>query len=196
IHIYPSFSTGIDDPIDLSPKGTGYSTIVRNNIIIKTHKRTKDPGGTGYALINYLPETHTFVLENNCLHKNSAGNYKNCTSTTDIYVDPLFANQKIHDYHLKSTGGRWNGKTWVKDFMSSPCIDAGCPYSNYSNEPEPNGNRTNIGRFGNTEYASNSGVMPGYVMWWDQAFSSEWRVFRLLLRLFFRFCFNTLNTIY
>jgi hypothetical protein len=196
IHIYPSFSTGINDPIDLSPKGTGYTTIVRNNIIIKTHKRTKDPDGTGYALINYLPETHTFVLENNCLHKNSAGNYKNCTSTKDIYVDPLFANQKVHDYHLKSTGGRWNGKTWVKDFMSSPCIDAGCPYSNYSNEPEPNGNRTNIGRFGNTEYASNSGVMPGYVMWWDQAFSSEWRVFRLLLRLFFRFCFNILNTIY
>ena len=56
-------------PSDYSPKG-GYTTIVRNNIIVNTQKRTKDPSGTGYAVINYLPETHTFVLENNCLYNN------------------------------------------------------------------------------------------------------------------------------
>lgn len=35
---------------------------------------------------------------------------------------------------------------------------AGCSFSDYSNEPEDNGNRTNIGRYGNTIYASLSGV--------------------------------------
>ncbi|MDQ1254493.1 MAG: Disaggr assoc protein, partial [Euryarchaeota archaeon] len=29
----------------------------------------------GNPVINYLPETHTFVLENNCLYNNYAGNY-------------------------------------------------------------------------------------------------------------------------
>jgi hypothetical protein len=135
---------------------TGYTTIVRNNIIVNTQKRIYSPNGTGYGIINYLTSNHKFVLQNNCLYKNSAGNYKNCTSTTDIYVNPLFADQTNHDYHLKSTAGRWNGKIWVKDTVSSPCIDAGYPSSAYSNEPTPNGSRINIGRYGNTIYASKS----------------------------------------
>jgi len=94
----------------LSSTGTGHTTIVRNNIIVNTQKRKKDPEGTGYAVINYLPETYTFVLENNCLYNNSAGNYQNCTSSTDIYADPLFVNQSIHDYRLKP---------------NSPCNDTG-----------------------------------------------------------------------
>ncbi|WP_292389042.1 disaggregatase related repeat-containing protein [Methanosarcina sp. UBA5] len=136
------------------PEGDGFTTIVRNNIIVNAQKRTKDPSGTGYGIINYLPETHSFVLENNCLYNNSAGDYKNCTSTTDIYVNPLFADSEKHDYHLQSVSGRWDEKTWVKDKVHSPCIDAGYPFSNYSNEPEDNGNRINIGRYGNTIYAS------------------------------------------
>jgi hypothetical protein len=185
IHMYPEgYST------DLSPKDTGYTTIVRNNIIINTQRRAKDPNGTGYGIINYLPSTHTFVLQNNCLYNNIAGDYRNFRSTTDIHADPLFADQKNHDYHLKSTGGRWNGKTWVKDLISSPCIDAGYSSSDYSKEPENNGDRVNIGRDGNTEYASISGTMPGYIVWWKQIFSPEWRIFRLILRIFFLFCFN------
>ncbi len=57
-NIYPPVSTGVNPGIDLSPKGKGYTTIVRNNIIVNTQKRTKDPSGTGYAMINYHPETH------------------------------------------------------------------------------------------------------------------------------------------
>jgi len=57
---------------------------------------------------------------------------------------------------LQSIAGRWNGKTWVKDKVSSPCIDKGYPSSDYSKEPENNGNRINIGRYGNTIYASKS----------------------------------------
>jgi hypothetical protein len=99
VHMYP---TGTDYPVDLSPKGKGYTTIVRNNTIENTQKRTKDPDGTGYAVINYLPETHTFILENNCLYNNVGGNYINANSTTDIYANPSLINQKNYDYVLKS----------------------------------------------------------------------------------------------
>ena len=147
----------------LAPVGSGYTTTVRNNIIINTMKRTKDPDGTGYAAINYLPETHTITLENNCLYNNTGGNYKNASSTTDIYVDPLFADQKNHNYYLESKAGRWDGSLWVNDIINSPCIDAGYPLSDYSNEPVPNGNRINIGPQGNTMYASKSDISAQYV---------------------------------
>lgn len=127
-HIYPTY----EGHPNLSPKGTGYTTIVRNNIIVNTQKRTKNPDGTGYAAINYLSETHTFVLENNCLYNNSADNYLNCTSTTDIYVDPLFVNRNKHDYHLKP---------------NSPCIGAGHTSVTSSKELGENGSQINIGRY-------------------------------------------------
>ncbi len=92
-HIYPTYNNS--GHIDLSPKGIGYTTIVRNNIIANTKQRKKDPNGTGYGVINYLPKTHTIILEHNCLYNNYAGNYLNCTSTTDIYVDPLLLDQDI-----------------------------------------------------------------------------------------------------
>ena len=149
----------------LAPTGSGYTTIVRNNIIVNTQKRTKDPNNTGYAIINNLPDTHTFMLDNNCLYNNTGGNYKNASSITDIYVDPLFADQKNHNYCLMSKTGRWSGFNWVNDSINSPCIDAGYPLSDYLNEPEPNGGRINIGPQGNTMYASKSAisVFPGYI---------------------------------
>ena len=146
IHMYPEV---------YSPRySSKYTTIIRNNIIVNTQKRTKSPSGTGYGVISYLTKNHNFVLENNCLYNNAAGNYKGCTSKTDIYLNPLFVNQKNHDYHLQSVAGHWNGKKWVKDKVNSPCIDAGYLSSDYSKEPEDNGNRINIGRYGNTIYAS------------------------------------------
>ncbi len=150
VHMYPNgYSPSYSSK-------TGYTTILRNNIIVNTKKRIKDPSGTGYGVINYLGTNHKFVLENNCLYNNSGGNYKSCTSTTDIYVNPLFADQKNRDYHIQSTFGRWNEKTWVKDKVNSPCIDKGYPSSDYSKEPKNNGKRINIGRYGNTIYASKS----------------------------------------
>jgi hypothetical protein len=140
------------------PPGSGYITIVRNNIITST-KAGPSVGNIGYGINNQLPETHTFVLENNCIYNNVNGNYENASSTTDLNVDPLFADVSNHDYHLKSKAGRWNGSSWVNDTVSSPCIDAGFPSSDYSNEPEDNGNRVNIGTFGNTKYASKSGAL-------------------------------------
>jgi Disaggregatase related len=102
IHMYPTGAEIHRHPsdigykyVDLSPKGTGYSTIVRNNIIANTKQRKKDPEGTGYGVINYLADISSIDLEHNCLFNNSAGNYLNCTSTTDIYVDPILVNKSI-----------------------------------------------------------------------------------------------------
>ncbi|MHC4641510.1 MAG: S8 family serine peptidase [Planctomycetota bacterium] len=62
------------------------------------------------------------------------------------------------DYHLKSEAGRWepNSQTWVKDDATSPCIDAGDPNSDWTQELWPHGERINMGAFGRTLQASMS----------------------------------------
>jgi len=52
---------------------------------------------------------------------------------------PYFVDAANEDYYLKS---------WF------PCIDAGDPASSFSNEPEPNGGRVNMGVYGNTPEAA------------------------------------------
>ncbi len=135
--------------------GSGYVITARNNII--TNTRSSSAGGNGAGISNLLTDTHSFVLQNNCFYNNSGGDYSNVSaSSTDIQADPKYADRNNHDYHLMSKAGRWNGNDWVNDSISSPCIDAGDPSSDYSNEPEPNGKRINIGPDGNTVYASKS----------------------------------------
>ena len=60
------------------------------------------------------------------------------------------------DYHLMSKAGRWDpvAKAWVKDLVTSPCIDAGDPVLPVQAEPVPNGNRINVGAYGGTSQAS------------------------------------------
>ena len=64
------------------------------------------------------------------------------------------------DFHVRSENGRLLNGTWVHDSVSSPCIDAGDPTSDYSKEPAPNGGRVNIGAYGNTAEASRSFDQP------------------------------------
>lgn len=72
-------------------------------------------------------------------------------------VDPLFASATApYDLHEQSTVGRYSGGGWVVDAAQSPCIDAGAPASDYSNEPQPSGGAINLGRYGNTPEASKS----------------------------------------
>ena len=90
--------------------------------------------------------------------------------------DPLFADcgrwegaaYVCGDYHLKSRYGRWSPAAdggaggWVCDDVTSPCINAGDPASDYSQEPEPNGGRVNMGAYGNTPEASKGKwILPG-----------------------------------
>ena len=65
----------------------------------------------------------------------------------DVFQRSIFADLNNGDFHLKSTGGRWDGSKWVTDTDASPCINAGNPASDYANEPEPNGNRNKFGSF-------------------------------------------------
>ncbi len=67
--------------------GTGYQTIVRNNIITNCK---------GYGINNLNPNIHTFISENNDLFNNgiengNSNNYNNTSSSSDIHADPLYA---------------------------------------------------------------------------------------------------------
>ncbi len=139
--------------------GTGYQTIVRNNIIRNSH---------GFGINDILGDSnkHKFIIKYNDLFNNEAGDYNNTNSTTDLHVDPLFVNAPSSydspinpenvDFHLKSLSGHWNNSIWINDAKTSPCIDAGDPNSDFSKEPKPSGKRINIGAYGNTANASKS----------------------------------------
>jgi hypothetical protein len=87
----------------------------------------------------------------------------------NIDADPLFVTAgtwtdpntfTLGDYHLKSKAGHWNPRTctWVLDDMTSLCIDAGDPNAAFSLEPAPNGDRLNLGAYGNTTEGSRTTV--------------------------------------
>jgi len=76
----------------------------------------------------------------------------------NISADPLFANPEAGDFHLRSQVGRYDPVTgtWVRDAVTSPCIDAGEPALVFASEGQPNGGRINMGAFGGTPFASMS----------------------------------------
>lgn len=77
----------------------------------------------------------------------------------NIDADPLFVRRGLAgDYHLQSQAGRWNPAVglWTADALTSPCIDAGNPAADFSQEPLPNGGRSDLGAYGNTGQASRS----------------------------------------
>jgi len=76
----------------------------------------------------------------------------------NISLDPCFADPCNGDYHLQSQAGRWDADEgrWMKDEVTSPCIDAGDPASPIGLEPFPNGGIINMGAYGGTVEASKS----------------------------------------
>ncbi|HIH74807.1 MAG TPA: hypothetical protein HA306_06370, partial [Methanosarcina sp.] len=70
---------------------SGYTTIVKNNIIINTQPSRE--AGKGYAIFNKLNNTHEFILENNCLSNNTGGNYLYANSTSDVNFDNGYVEQ-------------------------------------------------------------------------------------------------------
>jgi hypothetical protein len=84
----------------------------------------------------------------------------------NIASDPCFADSENDDCHLKSQAGRWtsassvepdpNSQAWVQDDVTSPCIDAGDPNSDWTAELWPHGERINMGAYGGTSQASRS----------------------------------------
>jgi parallel beta-helix repeat protein/predicted outer membrane repeat protein len=76
----------------------------------------------------------------------------------NIRSEPLFSDIDRKDVHLKSQAGRWdpNRRSWIKDDVTSPCIDAGNMAWSIGTEPFPNGGRINLGAYGGTSEASKS----------------------------------------
>ncbi len=81
-----------------------------------------------------------------------------------VSVDPLFVDEQY--FHLKSraghyAGGYFDGGYWTNAWTTnSPLIDS-VP-GDYSNEPQPNGRKLNMGAYGNTPVASKTFLMePG-----------------------------------
>jgi predicted outer membrane repeat protein len=87
------------------------------------------------------------------------------TGVGNINTDPCFADADNGDYHLKSVAGRWNSntQTWVTDGVTSLCIDAGNPLSDWTSELWPHGKRINMGAFGGTPQASMSNEKLGNI---------------------------------
>lgn len=121
-------------------------------------------GGPGGVYIACWPANVYWESGNIDVNPNFADQYEylDPNNTPDDPNDDFWV--VLEDYHLKSQVGRWNPftQTWVQDEVSSPCIDAGMPWtiydpnSDYRQELWPHGKRINMGAYGNTPEASRS----------------------------------------
>lgn len=137
--------------------------IIENNTIV--HNSASRGGAfycSGGTIRNCIIWGNT-ATEGAQLYKSSQPSYS-CVQdwaeggTGNICADPLFTDPNNNDYHLKSRAGRYEPttKTWVKDNITSPCIDAGDPLIPIMYEPFPNGGIINMGAYGGTAEASKS----------------------------------------
>ena len=117
-----------------------------NNMMINSIISEIDNYSTGMHAVNFEFAYNDF-WDNGFSTPNGKAN---------ISKNPLFVDSENNDFHLKSEYGRWDEKMkiWKMDSLSSPVIDAGNPESDYENEPKGNGDRINMGLFGNTAFAS------------------------------------------
>jgi hypothetical protein len=69
-------------------------------------------------------------------------------SCIEAWMGGGYGNIAYYPYFVDAAGGDFHLRSW------SPCIDAGDPGSPFSNEPEPNGGRVNMGAYGNTSGAA------------------------------------------
>ncbi len=143
--IHSNGTGGAYDGIKLINTPNYFTVTAKNNIITNN---------TGYGIRNIQGN---ITSSYNDIWGNVYGSYNGTSAGTgDISTDPLFADPTAGDFHLNSQSGRWNGMNWINDSVTSPCIDAGDLADDYSNEPQPNGGRINIGAYGNTAEASKS----------------------------------------
>ncbi len=147
------------------------TSFIRNNII--AFNIASDGGGIHGAGKNSY----------NCFWMNTGGNLGGDAKvgSGDIIVEPLFALSPYWDtkgtpdqsddiwmdgdYHLKSQVGRWDpySKSWSVDDVTSRCVDAGDPNSDWTAELWPHGKRINMGAYGGTPQASMSLSQAGNI---------------------------------
>jgi hypothetical protein len=129
-------------------------SFIKNNIIAFNNN-----GAGIYGLSEIAPASFAY----NNVFANSTGNYggKLADQTGrngNMSANPFFFDTPNKDFHLKSRAGRWdaNGRSWLTDTVTSPCIDAGDPNDNFADELWPHGRRINMGAYGGTPQASMS----------------------------------------
>ncbi|MCG2717078.1 MAG: right-handed parallel beta-helix repeat-containing protein, partial [Candidatus Marinimicrobia bacterium] len=145
----------------------GSNNVFKNNILHASGSGTGiavdtylDPGTLPSGSILdyndiYAPSGNVGYIDNNTYNTLSNWQGGSGQDANSISTDPVFVNPTT-DFHLQSSGGSYHGGAWTADAGNSPCIDAGDPTFDYSNEPIPNGYRINMGAYGNTVYASKS----------------------------------------
>ncbi len=149
----------------------GLTATIRNNIITNSINDVASGQNLGIYGVD-VAEGSSAICEYNNVWENVTGGYRGCTiGTGNISEDPHFksivlgdsffnTNDLNADFHLMSKVGRYNAGSWETDTLNSISINAGDPKSHYRNEPSINGNRINMGAYGNTAYASKGMSSP------------------------------------
>jgi parallel beta-helix repeat protein len=141
---------------------TDANVLVINSIIVGNWADANGGGIYGNPTI-----TNCIIWNNNCPNEPQISGMPNISYSDiqdgwlgigNINVDPNFADVSSGDYHLKSQAGRWDPLKagWIRDDVTSLCIDAGDPASPVGYEPFPNGGIINMGAYGGTAEASKS----------------------------------------
>ena len=143
----------------------GPSSVAIENVTVADHLC---PGADPGAVV-LIEDGSAISIRNSIFWNNTGSSFATLTGATytithsitaasgtgNLLADPLFATAP-GDYHLRSMHGRYTPGGWVMDAVTSPAIDAGDQASDYSQEPQPNGGRINLGAYGNTAEASRS----------------------------------------
>ena len=128
---------------------SGAIPIIKNNII--AFNLASYTGGVFCDI-----EMPTFTFNN--IFGNEKENFLELPSPVgrngNISVDPMFSSLGDSDFHLQTTGNRWNGTEWVSDEIDSPCIDAGDPTMPVGGECGNHMWIINMGAYGGTPQAS------------------------------------------
>ena len=140
--------------------GKNVSGTWKNNIVMGHNTW----GIKGYGNFN-VNTSYNCVYDNNTNWAKYASQGTGSFSENPLFVDPDGEDDEIgdsnwndDDLNIKSTGGSWHFGQWYVDDEDSPCRDTGDPNDDYSFEPEDNGDRINIGCYGNTYQASKSAI--------------------------------------
>jgi hypothetical protein len=135
----------------------GASATLKNLTIVKNQFGVVGYGGADPNIINCIIwENASGPLFQCKAHYSCIDQSNPDKKAGNINANPLFADSKNGDFHLKSQWGRYVPLTgtWVLDSGTSPCIDAGDPSEFPRDEPMPNGSRINMGSDGGTAFAS------------------------------------------
>jgi hypothetical protein len=127
-----TFTSNITAAISIN----GARVILKNNIVYNN-------SGRGVVANSTSTVTSTY----NNYANNTLGNSGISTGTGDISVAVQFMNTSNNDYREKAASGT---------------VNAGNPADDYSNELSPNGDRINMGAFGNTIWATQTDTDPPY----------------------------------